>query len=62
MNMSADYKLDPTGSVPGHFPAVCYDGLISPLVLQGVRNATKEPFPPGSKVTIEHDGDFLPAR
>jgi hypothetical protein len=59
MNVSSDYKLDPTGSVPGHFPSVCYDGLISPLVLRGGRNATKEPFSPGSKVTIEHDGDFL---
>jgi hypothetical protein len=60
MNISADYKLDPTGSVHGHFPSVCYDGLISPLILRGGRNSTKEPFPPGSKVTIKHDGDFLP--
>jgi hypothetical protein len=60
MNVSANYKLDPTGSVPGHFPSVCYDGLISPLILRGERNSTKEPFPRGSKITIEHDGDFLP--
>jgi hypothetical protein len=58
MNVSVDYKLDPMGSLPNHFPSVCYDGQISPLVLRGGKNSTKEPFPPGSRVTVNHEGEF----
>jgi hypothetical protein len=58
MNVSADYKLDPMGSLPSHFPSVCYDGQISPLVLRGGENSTKEPFPPGSRVTVNHEEEF----
>jgi hypothetical protein len=43
MNVSADYKLDPTGSVPRHFPSVCYDGLISPLILRGGGTLRRNP-------------------
>jgi hypothetical protein len=34
MNVSADYKLDPTVSISIHFPNVIYDEhIISPMVL-----------------------------
>jgi hypothetical protein len=58
MNVSADYKLDPPASIGIHFPTVIYDGQISPMVLRGGKNSTKEPFPPGSKVQVELDGDY----
>jgi hypothetical protein len=35
MNVSADYKLDPTASIGVHFPNVIYDEHISPMVLRG---------------------------
>jgi hypothetical protein len=53
MNVSADYKLDPDAAIGTHFPSVTYDGQISPR-----RNSTKEPFPPGSDVQVEIDGDY----
>jgi hypothetical protein len=59
MNVSADYKLDPNASIGTHFPTVLYDGQISPMVLRGGKNANKEPFPPGSSVQVDIDGDYF---
>jgi hypothetical protein len=59
MNVSADYRLDPTASITSSYPNIIYDGHISPLVLRGGVNADKEPFPPGSKVTVLHDDEHL---
>jgi hypothetical protein len=61
MNVSADYRLDPTASITSTYPNIFYDGHISPLVLRGGVNSDKEPFPPGSKVTILHDDEHLAA-
>jgi hypothetical protein len=58
MNVSADYKLDPDAAIGTHFPSVTYDSQISPLILRGGRNSTKEPFPPGSDVQVEIDGEY----
>jgi hypothetical protein len=58
MNDSADYKLDPDASIGIHFPTVIYDGQISPMVLRGGMQAGKEPFPPGSTVQVELEGDY----
>jgi hypothetical protein len=52
MNVSAEYRLDPTAHITTHYPNITYDGHISPLVLRGGKNSDKEPFPPGSKVTV----------
>jgi hypothetical protein len=60
MNVSAEYRLDSTASITTHYPDIVYDGHISPLVLRGGQNPNKEPFPPGSKVTILHDNEYLP--
>jgi hypothetical protein len=63
MNVSADYRLDPTGSITSSYPNIVYDGHISPLVLRGGgMNADKEPFPPGSSVTVLHEGEHLPGK
>jgi hypothetical protein len=62
MNVSADYRLDPTASITSSYPNIVYDGHISPLVLRGGINADKEPFPPGSQVTVLHDGEHLPGK
>jgi hypothetical protein len=61
MNVSADYRLDPTASITSN-PNIVYDGHISPLVLRGGVNADKEPFPPGSQVTVLQDGEHLPGK
>jgi hypothetical protein len=58
MNVSADYKLDPDAAIGTQFPTVQYDGQISPMVLRGGKNSTKEPFPPGSDVQVEIEGDY----
>ena len=50
MNVSADYKLDPTAAIGIHFPNVLCDGQISPMVLRGGKHSAKEPFPPGTEV------------
>jgi hypothetical protein len=34
MNVSADYRLDPTASITSTYPNIVYDGHISPLVLR----------------------------
>jgi hypothetical protein len=60
MNVSAEYQLDSTARITTHYPTIVYDGHISPLVLRGGGNSDKEPFPPGSKVTILQDDDHLP--
>jgi transposase InsO family protein len=59
MNVSADYRLDPSAAIGTHFPNVIYDGQISPLVLRGGKNSNKEPFPPGSAVQANIKGEFL---
>jgi hypothetical protein len=59
MNVSADYRLDSDAAIGTHFPNVIYDGQISPLVLRGGNQSSKEPFPPGSPVQIDIDGDFI---
>ncbi len=58
MNVSANYKLDPGAGIGITFPTVTYDGQISPMVLRGGKNSTKEPFPPGSDVQVEIDGEY----
>jgi hypothetical protein len=58
MNVSADYKLGPDASIGIHFPTVIYDGQISPMVLRGGMHSGKEPFPPGSTVQVELEGDY----
>jgi hypothetical protein len=60
MNVLADYKLDSTAAIGTHFPTVIYDGQISPMVLRGGKNSTKEPFPPGSNVQVEQDNEYYP--
>jgi hypothetical protein len=62
MNVSADYRLDPTASITSSYPNIVYDGHISPLVLRGGINADKEPFPPGSQVTVLYDSEHLPGK
>jgi hypothetical protein len=59
MNVSADYKLDPSAAIGTHFPNVIYDGQISPLVLRGGKHSTKEACPPGSTVQANIEGEFL---
>jgi transposase InsO family protein len=49
MNVSADYKLDPTAAIGTHFSTVVYDGQISPLVLRGGSIPPKNHFPQASK-------------
>jgi hypothetical protein len=60
MNVSADYRLDSDAAIGTHFPNVLYDGQISPLVLRGGNQSTKEPFPPGTDIHVEVDGEFIP--
>jgi hypothetical protein len=63
MDISADYRLDPTALITSSYPNnIVYDGHISPLVLRGGVNADKEPFPPGSSVTVLHEGEDLPGK
>jgi hypothetical protein len=58
INVLADYKLDPTFSISVHFLTIIYNGQISPLVLQGGQNSSKETFPPGANVQVEMKGDY----
>jgi hypothetical protein len=59
MNVSADYKLDPTAAIGVHFPNVIYDGQISPMVLRGGKHFIKEPFPPGTEVQVHIDKEYI---
>jgi hypothetical protein len=58
MNVSADYKLDFMAGITQHFSAVLYDGQMIPLALRGEKYSVKEPFPPGTKVQVLHDGEY----
>jgi hypothetical protein len=60
MNVSADYKLDPTAAIGTQFPTVLYDGQISPLFCGG-RQSTKEPFPPGTQVQVQLEEEYFAA-
>jgi hypothetical protein len=61
MNVSAKYRLDPTASITTQYPALIYDGhILVPWFFEGGKNSDKEPFLPGSKVTVLQDDAHLP--
>jgi hypothetical protein len=58
MIISMYYCLDTDAAIGTPFPNVIYNGQISPLVLQGRKQSTKESFPPGSPIEVKIDSEF----